>query len=147
MFSREFEDAAVGVLNECYRRDKVMSRQLLVRDLEIWGSTALMIADAAREMDFMGHSCCQTKLNEIWKGKMALYTSTWKVKSRFCVHSCVERGNSVVECQTSNRQSPCSNPLCYRFDVWGFLFSPQCLSSFSCINEYMPIDSEDNVSE
>ena len=79
MFSREFEDAAVGVLNECYRRDKVMSRQLLVRDLEIWGSTALMIADAAREMDFMGHSCCQTKLNEIWKGKMALYTSTLKV--------------------------------------------------------------------
>ena len=93
MFSREFEDAAVGVLNECYRRDKVMSRQLLVRDLEIWGSTALMIADAAREMDFMGHSCCQTKLNEIWKGKMALYTSTWKVKTGFGVHSCVERGS------------------------------------------------------
>ena len=94
MFSREFEDAAVGVLNECYRRDKVMSRQLLVRDLEIWGSTALMIADAAGEMDFMGHSCCQTKLNEIWKGKMALYTSTWKVESGFRVHSWI----SVDEC-------------------------------------------------
>ena len=80
MCCREFEEAAIGVLNECYRRDKTMSRQLMVRDLEIWGSTPLMIADAASEMDFMGHSCCQTKLNEIWKGKMALYTSTGKVK-------------------------------------------------------------------
>ena len=42
-------------------------------------STTLTIADAAELMDFMGHTCCQTKLNKIWKGKMALYTSTWKI--------------------------------------------------------------------
>ena len=35
----------------------------------------------------------------------------------------VERGSSVVECQTRNRESPGLNPLCYRFEVWAFSFS------------------------
>ena len=30
----------------------------------------------------------------------------------------VERGSSVVECRTRNRQSPRSNLLCYCFEVW-----------------------------
>ena len=76
----DFEELAVGVLNECYQRDKNMAHRLLVRELRLWGNTTLMtIADSAEQMDFMGHTACQTKLNKIWKGKMALYTSTWKV--------------------------------------------------------------------
>ena len=47
----------------------------------------------------------------------------------------VERGSSVVECRTRNRESPGSNPLCYRFEVWAFSFSSRCLSRLSCINE------------
>ncbi len=77
---REWEEIAVGVLNECYQKDKVMAHSLLTRQIHTWGgSTLFSIADAAVCMDFMGHSCCQTKLNRIWKGKMALYTSFWKV--------------------------------------------------------------------
>ena len=77
---REFEELATGVLNECYQRDKHKSHILLIRSLDIWGDTTVMsIADNAERMTFMGHSCCQTKLNKIWKGKMALYTSMWKV--------------------------------------------------------------------
>ena len=71
---------AVGVLNECYQKDKVTAHSLLTRKIDIWGgSTLFSIADSAMSMDFMGHSCCQTKLNRIWKGRMALYTSIWKV--------------------------------------------------------------------
>ena len=78
-----FEELAVGVLNECYHRDKVMAHSLLVRELPTWGGTTLLsLADAAQTMDFMGHSCCQTRLNNIWMGKMALYTSSWKVGER-----------------------------------------------------------------
>ena len=33
------------------------------------------------------------------------------------------------------------NPLCYRFKVWAFQFSPRCSSSLSCINEYLAIDA------
>ena len=40
-----------------------------------------------------------------------------------------------------------SNPLCYRFEVWAFLFSSRRLSRLSCINEYLAIDSGGNVSE
>ena len=59
----------------------------------------------------------------------------------------VERGSSVVEHRTRNRDSPGSNPLCYRFAVLAFSYSPQCPSSLSCIIEYLAIDGGGNVSE
>ena len=59
----------------------------------------------------------------------------------------VEHGSSVVECRTRNRESPGSNPLCYRFEVWAFSLSSRCLSPLSCINEYLATDSGENVSE
>ena len=35
--------------------------------------------------------------------------------------------------------------LCYRFEDWASLLSPQRPSSLSCINEYMDIDRSGNV--
>ena len=49
----------------------------------------------------------------------------------------VERGSSAVECRIRNRESPCSNPLCYRFTTWAFSFSPRHVSSLICINKYL----------
>ena len=62
-------------------------------------------------------------------------------------HTHVERGSSVVECRTRNRESPGSNPLWYRLEVWAFSFTSRRLSRLSCINEYLAIDSGGNVSE
>ena len=59
----------------------------------------------------------------------------------------MERGSSVVKCQTNNRESLVLNPLCYHFEVCEFSFSPRCLSSLSCINEYVATDSGGNVSD
>ena len=71
----------MGVLNECYKRDKEMSHRLLTRELDIWEQETLFsLSEGSELMDFMEHTCCQTKLNKIWMGKMALYNSTWKVK-------------------------------------------------------------------
>ena len=53
----------------------------------------------------------------------------------------------LVECRTRNRESPGSNPRCYRFEVWAFSFTSRSLSRLSCINEYLAIDSGGNVSE
>ena len=36
---------------------------------------------------------------------------------------------------------------CYRFKIWAFSFSPRGISSLSCINEYLAIDSSGNVIE
>ena len=83
----EFEDLATGVLNECYQRDKHTAHKLLTRSLDTWGGTTVFsMADTAEHMTLMGHSCCQTKLNKIWKGKMALYTAVWKVWKHFGLH-------------------------------------------------------------
>ena len=59
----------------------------------------------------------------------------------------VECGGSAVECRTRNRESPGSNPLCYRFGVLAFSFSPSCPISLSCINEYLAIDGGGHMSE
>ena len=53
----------------------------------------------------------------------------------------------LVECRTRNRESPGSNPRCYRFEVWAFSFTSRRLSRLSCINEYLAIDIGGNVSE
>ncbi|XP_035694681.1 transient receptor potential cation channel subfamily M member-like 2 [Branchiostoma floridae] len=76
----EFEQLARGVINECYGLDKKKSHDLLIRRQENWGDTTCMaIASSSRHLDFMSHAACQSKLNLVWKGKMALYTSWWKV--------------------------------------------------------------------
>lgn len=67
---------AVGVLNECYQKEKEKAHELLVRELPMWGrKTLFVLADSSLQMNFMEHTCCQTKLNKCWKGKMALHTS------------------------------------------------------------------------
>ncbi|KAJ8319031.1 hypothetical protein KUTeg_004122 [Tegillarca granosa] len=75
-----FEKLAMGVLSECFEKDRLMSQTLLVRRLELFGNTTLfMLANSNELMDFMGHICCQTKLNHMWKGRMALYTSSFRI--------------------------------------------------------------------
>ena len=53
----------------------------------------------------------------------------------------------MVEYRTRNRESPGSNPLCFRFEVLVFSFCSRRLSRLSCINEYLAIDSGGHVSD
>ena len=86
----EFESLAVGVLNACYQKDKELSHDLLIRELDQWGNkTLFVLADAGQQMDFMEHTCCQTKLNRNWKGKIALHTPMWKVCTTPVNSSCI----------------------------------------------------------
>ncbi|KAL3875814.1 hypothetical protein ACJMK2_033729, partial [Sinanodonta woodiana] len=73
--SKKYEDLATDVLGECYRKDKQLSHQLIVRQIKNYGNaTLLTLAHVNELMNFMGHTCCQTKLNLIWKGRMATST-------------------------------------------------------------------------
>ena len=68
------------MLNACYEKDKELARDLLTRELHQWGGkTLFVLADAGQQMDFMKHTCCQTKLNRNWMGKMALNTPKRRV--------------------------------------------------------------------
>ena len=57
--------------------------------------------------------------------------------------------SSAVECRTRKRDSLGSNPLCYHFEAWAFLFSLRCPSSFGCIYIYecLTITLGGNVNE
>ncbi|KAL3875816.1 hypothetical protein ACJMK2_033731, partial [Sinanodonta woodiana] len=78
--SQKYEDFATDVLGECYSKNSQLARQLVVRRLTMYGDTTLFTLAGANDlMKFMGHTCCQTKLNLIWKGRMAQYTQSWLI--------------------------------------------------------------------
>ena len=55
----------------------------------------------------------------------------------------VQAGKRGKELMTPG-ESASSNPICYRFKVWAFLFSPRCPSPFNCINENLAMDDGRN---
>ncbi|KAI0217090.1 hypothetical protein LSAT2_031007 [Lamellibrachia satsuma] len=70
-----FDDLAVGVLKKCYDKDTDKARLLLIRKLSNFGGkTTLELAVEARSKLFVEHAACQTLLDSIWRGKMALDT-------------------------------------------------------------------------
>ncbi|KAH3873247.1 hypothetical protein DPMN_036477 [Dreissena polymorpha] len=76
-----YQDRAYDLLSECHERNKNLTHQLLVRSLEkpLQNHTLLSFAESNGLMKFMGHTSCQTKLSEIWRGHMALHTQWWKI--------------------------------------------------------------------
>ena len=101
------------VLSECYSDDPEKTHKLLVREpppgkkiptdrsanrktCHPGKQTAtadsanqpslLNVAELFQIMEFAGHSACQTKLSEIWFGRLSRSTSIWKVML-FVTHS------------------------------------------------------------
>ena len=57
----------------------------------------------------------------------------------------MDLSSSAVECQTFNRESVRSNPICCCIEASTFSLSPRRPSSFSCIDEYLIKDSCANM--
>eukprot|EP00058_Branchiostoma_floridae_P001086 XP_002586574.1 hypothetical protein BRAFLDRAFT_131386 [Branchiostoma floridae] len=65
---------------ECYRLDKKETSDVLVRQRRDWVHIAPLDAvDMAEDMEVMSHAACQFTLNNIWTGRMASHTPTWKL--------------------------------------------------------------------
>lgn len=80
-YCSRFEQLAIKVLGNCYQRDKDVTHKLLVRKLHSWQDrTLLSIAGGEKQMDFLGHTACRTKLNNIWRGNITAYTTKFKVR-------------------------------------------------------------------
>ena len=72
-YTREFEKTASGLVKELSKKDERKSQKLLKRPLETWNKcNAFELADRARLMEFMKQDCCQTKIDKIWRGKLAV---------------------------------------------------------------------------
>ncbi|XP_074622988.1 transient receptor potential cation channel subfamily M member-like 2 isoform X1 [Acropora palmata] len=76
----DFEEHAIGVLQECYEQNEVLSQTLLVRELDSFDQlTALDFAVMAEDQNFISHVSCQVLLTRLWMGTMAMNTQWWKI--------------------------------------------------------------------
>ncbi|XP_033625076.1 transient receptor potential cation channel subfamily M member-like 2 isoform X2 [Asterias rubens] len=76
--AEEYEELAIGVLNECYNDDPERTSVVLVREQEEWGNvTNLATAKHAENRNFIAHSGVQNLLTEIWNGKLSDENNYW----------------------------------------------------------------------
>lgn len=80
VISSFFDKLAVGIISKCYAADEKMAQLLLVREIPMFGDTTILsLAVATNSMNFIAHAACQTLLNNIWKGRIHLDVSMWKI--------------------------------------------------------------------
>ncbi|KAJ0028950.1 hypothetical protein NQD34_003947, partial [Periophthalmus magnuspinnatus] len=67
--SREFGQLAYELLDQSYKRDEQVAMKLLTYELVNWSnSTCLKLAVAAKQRDFIAHTCSQMLLTDMWMG-------------------------------------------------------------------------------
>ena len=122
----------------------------------IWHRYANLVTTGIYDVGTFSFSWCFDKFNRLIVQNSALSSHCVfrqhchcccikKLCHFYCIFSYVEHISSAVECRTRNRESPGSNLLWCRLEVWAFSFSPRCPGSRSCINEYLAIDGGENV--
>nr|XP_010778714.1 PREDICTED: transient receptor potential cation channel subfamily M member 1 [Notothenia coriiceps] len=67
--SKEFGQLAYELLDQSYKHDEQVAMKLLTYELVNWSnSTCLKLAVAAKQRDFIAHTCCQMLLTDMWMG-------------------------------------------------------------------------------
>ncbi|XP_074930407.1 LOW QUALITY PROTEIN: transient receptor potential cation channel subfamily M member 1 [Xiphophorus hellerii] len=67
--SKEFGQLAYELLDQSYKRDEQVAMKLLTYELVNWSnSTCLKLAVAAKQRDFIAHTCSQMLLTDMWMG-------------------------------------------------------------------------------
>lgn len=89
MFISQFEALANGILDICWKKDRQLTSDMLIRGCNSWGNvTVLSIAHSAEMEEFLAQPACYTKLEKMWRGDIALRTSLWRVKNhRFDIYT------------------------------------------------------------
>ena len=106
------------------------------RKTNIWvkGRTKVIDMMMMMMMMTMTMTMTMTTTTTMTTTKTTTTTTTMMMMMMMMMWSAVAQ---LVECRTRNRESPGSNPRCYRFEVWAFSFTSRRLSRLSCINEYL----------
>ncbi|XP_046889263.1 transient receptor potential cation channel subfamily M member 1-like [Hypomesus transpacificus] len=67
--SKEFGQLAYELLDQSYKHDEQVAMKLLTYELTNWSnSTCLKLAVAAKQRDFIAHTCSQMLLTDMWMG-------------------------------------------------------------------------------
>lgn len=87
-YCSEWEQTAIGVLDECRKQDDELAQRLIVKELPDFGHlTSIDIAVSAEDQDFIAHPTCQALFSKLWMGAMELGNNTWKVGYWICITS------------------------------------------------------------
>ncbi|XP_029463786.1 transient receptor potential cation channel subfamily M member 2 [Rhinatrema bivittatum] len=80
ILAEEFEQKAIGLFTECYRKDEERAQKLLIRVSEAWGkTTCLQLALEAKCMKFASHGGVQAFLTRVWWGEISVDNGIWRV--------------------------------------------------------------------
>lgn len=72
-FHREFGQLAYELLDQSYKHDEQVAMKLLTYELVNWSnSTCLKLAVAAKQRDFIAHTCSQMLLTDMWMGRLRI---------------------------------------------------------------------------
>ncbi|XP_077304778.1 transient receptor potential cation channel subfamily M member 2 [Lithobates pipiens] len=78
--AEDFEQKAIGVFTESYRKDEERALKLLIRVSEAWGqATCLKLALEAKDMKFVSHGGVQAFLTRVWFGELSVVNELWRV--------------------------------------------------------------------
>uniref|UniRef100_A0A674NKY7 Transient receptor potential cation channel, subfamily M, member 1b n=1 Tax=Takifugu rubripes TaxID=31033 RepID=A0A674NKY7_TAKRU len=71
--SKEFGQLAYELLDQSYKHDEQVAMKLLTYELVNWSnSTCLKLAVAAKQRDFIAHTCSQMLLTDMWMGRLRI---------------------------------------------------------------------------
>ncbi|XP_018424709.1 PREDICTED: transient receptor potential cation channel subfamily M member 2 [Nanorana parkeri] len=78
--AEDYEQKAIGVFTESYRKDEERALKLLIRVSEAWGqTTCLKLALEAKDMKFVSHGGVQAFLTRVWFGELSVDNALWRV--------------------------------------------------------------------
>lgn len=78
LFSSEFGQLAVELLEQSFRQDETMAMKLLTYELKNWSnSTCLKLAVSSRLRPFVAHTCTQMLLSDMWMGRLNMRKNSW----------------------------------------------------------------------
>ncbi|XP_069078638.1 transient receptor potential cation channel subfamily M member 7-like isoform X2 [Pleurodeles waltl] len=77
-YSNEFGELAVELLDQSYKQNETLAMKLLMYELKNWSKyTCLKLAVSSRHRTFVGHTCAQMLLSDIWMGRLNMRKNSW----------------------------------------------------------------------
>ena len=64
----EFEERAIGVLNQCYKDNKLHSEELVKLKVDECGDKSILMIADVEHLEFLGVTCCEVVIRKEWLG-------------------------------------------------------------------------------
>lgn len=77
---RKFENLAIGILSVCWKKNRLMTSDILDYHYPMWGNISILpVAFNFAMESFMAEPACYSELSKRWRGDIALSIDSWKI--------------------------------------------------------------------